>query len=131
MSFLNSEKNEKNIKINPFYLNKINKLEAKKYINEHKQEKEFINHIKNIVFINKNNLSVTNPFENINLTLIKIKSDLLNKEYVYEKEIKNNQKIILFNIYELNKLNNFVQFLSLKYFDFFKEFINNLLFKIK
>ena len=129
MSFLNSENIEKNIKLNTFYLNKINTLQAKKYINEYKQEKEFINHIKNIVFINKNNLSVPNPYENINLTLIKIKSELLNKEYDYEKEIKNNQKIILFNIYGLNKLNNFVQFLSLKYFDFFTEFVNNLSFK--
>ena len=129
ISVLNSENIEKKIKTASFYLNKINTIEAKKYINEHKEEKAFINHLKNIIFMNKSNLSVPNPFENINITLITIKSELLNKEYEFEKEIKYNPEIILFNIYEFNKLNEFVKFLSLKYFDFYKEFVHNLSFK--
>jgi hypothetical protein len=126
VSILNSE-NITNL-INPIYnnLNKIHTIDAKNYINKCKKEIKFINHIKNIAFINKTDLFVPNPFENINLTLMKIKSELLIKEYDFEKEIKCNPKFILFIIYELNKLNQFVKFISLKYFGFFKEFVDNI-----
>ena len=115
-------------------INKLtNENEILLYINENEKIKRANNEINNLI---NENIKLTNIKENININLLSIEIELLQKkydEYIFKKLTNENNFLINDNINQKNKLNNLTKISKNFYIDntYYENLINNLNIQLK